>query len=537
MEKEYLDWPWKAMDTIPVDNELNTLLRLNSEFPLAVSHDNLSKYKNGFVNWHKQSSIEISLVTEGRVTVNLLNRQEVVKTGEGFLILPGVLHSIRSDETKFSAKYETMIFEPCLLTGFRGSFFEKNYYKQEIISRNGFFRFDMSNESLRSCVYDFKKILNDNYWGDAYLQNQIQYELQKIWIVLWNEVIKIQATNFNNTDSARLLEMVDFLQKNYQRKFELDELCKYVNLSRSACCRYFKKMMNMSISDYMIEYRVSQALFMLDNTDKSITEIAFQSGFASTSYFIAKFKEKMNVTPREYKKQKSKTTLSDELKSFLYKNGAGLVGFADLSCILETSWKYGISIACPISEDIVRNIVNGPTEDYFKVYHEIEHDLNKIAMKCEEFLLSKGYSAYAQTNQRIKEDSEWRTLVPHKTVATNAGIGWIGKSCLLVTEQYGSAIRLTSILTDAPLACDEPIKESRCKGCRKCVDACPAQALSGVSWRVDVDRDEMLDKEACVEKQIELTRKNTGYEKEFLCGKCFAVCPFTQRYIKNAGAD
>lgn len=81
METQYLDWPWKPMDTIPVDHELNTLLRLNPEFPLAVSHDNLSSYQNHFVNWHKQGSIEISVVKEGAVTVNLLNHQEHVAAG------------------------------------------------------------------------------------------------------------------------------------------------------------------------------------------------------------------------------------------------------------------------------------------------------------------------------------------------------------------------------------------------------------------------------------------------------------------------
>lgn len=98
--------------------------------------------------------------------------------------------------------------------------------------------------------------------------------------------------------------MIDFLQKNYQKKFVLDELCDSVNLCRSAYCRYFKRMMNMSISDYLNEYRLSQALFLLDNTDNSVTEIAVQSGFTSASYFISKFKEKTGLTPLEYKMRK-----------------------------------------------------------------------------------------------------------------------------------------------------------------------------------------------------------------------------------------
>ncbi len=301
MEKGYYNWPWKPMDTIPVDNELNSLLRLNPEFPLAVSYDNLSSYKNSFVNWHKQGFIELSVVTENMVTVNLLNHQERIGTGEGFLILPGTLHSIRSSETGCPAKYQTVLFDSCLLTGFRGSYFEKNYYKPEIINRNGFYHFSMNSESLFFIADDFQDIFQDIYWEDAFLKNQIHQKIQRIWIALWNSVIVFQANNDFQLADARLLKMIDFLQTNFQKKFVLDDLCNYVNLSRSACCRYFRKMMNMSISEYLLEYRLSQALFLLNNTDGSITEIALQTGFSTTSYFISAFKKKMLLTPYEYK--------------------------------------------------------------------------------------------------------------------------------------------------------------------------------------------------------------------------------------------
>ncbi|MCI9447485.1 MAG: helix-turn-helix transcriptional regulator [Lachnospiraceae bacterium] len=125
--------------------------------------------------------------------------------------------------------------------------------------------------------------------------------MQKIWIALWDGVITGQMEHAYKTEDARLLSMVEFLQKNYQKKFVLDELCSCVNFSRSACCRYFRKMMDMSITEYLTEYRLSQALVMLGSTDKSITEIALSSGFATASYFGSRFKEKMRMTPLEYR--------------------------------------------------------------------------------------------------------------------------------------------------------------------------------------------------------------------------------------------
>ena len=133
------------------------------------------------------------------------------------------------------------------------------------------------------------------------MKNQIHQKLQKIWIALWDNVIVSQANNAFQLDNARLWKMIDFLQANFQKKFVLDDLCNYVNLSRSACCRYFRKMMNMTISEYILEYRLSQAIFLLNNTDKSITEIALQTGFSTTSYLISIFKKKMLLTPYEYK--------------------------------------------------------------------------------------------------------------------------------------------------------------------------------------------------------------------------------------------
>lgn len=225
--------------------------------------------------------------------------------------------------------------------------------------------------------------------------------------------------------------------------------------------------------------------------------------------------------------------LTRELKAFLMENGAALVGCADLSEVTSGDFNYGIAIVVPISPKIIGEILEGPTEGYFDEYHEVEEKLEKIALAGERFLVKKGYRAFAQTSKRIREDENWKTEMPHKTVATNAGLGWVGKNCLLVTEEFGSAIRLVSILTDAPLECGEPIRKSRCAGCRKCVEQCPAHALSGIEWNVNTKRDEMLDKIACRDKQVELTRKKIGIESEFLCGRCFAVCPFTQRYVRR----
>ena len=121
-------------------------------------------------------------------------------------------------------------------------------------------------------------------------------------------------------------------------------------------------------------------------------------------------------------------------------------------------------------------------------------------------------------------------------MATRAGLGWIGKNCLLVTPQYGAAIRISSFLTNAPLECNDPINQSRCGYCNLCVKKCPAQALKGTLWEVGIQREEIVDINKCYKKQVEIMLQKTGIETD-LCGRCFAVCVYTQKYLKSIAAD
>ena len=224
--------------------------------------------------------------------------------------------------------------------------------------------------------------------------------------------------------------------------------------------------------------------------------------------------------------------LKAELFAHLRQVGAKLMGAGDLTGIVEEPLTTGVSVAIPVPRKIVRDLQTAPTREYYDAYYALNAQLNDIVRAGATFLESRGYRAQANTTDVVKQDADWRTPLPHKTVATRAGLGWIGKNCLLVTPEYGSAVRLSSLLTDAPLLTAVPVNESRCGGCRVCVDSCPARALTGRLWRVGVEREEIFHKEPCKKTQTERMKRATGIETD-LCGLCFAVCPYTHRYLDH----
>jgi epoxyqueuosine reductase len=236
-----------------------------------------------------------------------------------------------------------------------------------------------------------------------------------------------------------------------------------------------------------------------------------------------------------------------ELKKFLREKGAALAGVGDLTGISANDpsseaaaaldkMKTGISVAVPVPARIVEDLETAPTLEYLHAYDTLNSRLDEIVSAGEQFLRQKGFSAYAQTTGRVSADLDAEcnvSALPHKTVATRAGIGWIGKSSVLVTPEYGGAVRISSILTDAPLDTDEPYKEGKCGSCSRCAESCPAKALKGVMWKEGMKREELFDWHLCYPEQLRRMKKATGIETD-LCGMCFAVCPFTQRYLERS---
>lgn len=243
--------------------------------------------------------------------------------------------------------------------------------------------------------------------------------------------------------------------------------------------------------------------------------------------------------------------MNHEIERILYDHGASLVGFAKIEDqynspnldrprsedsvtepIILPHYPYGISIAVSLPKDVIRNITNSPTMDYYNAYHELNIKLDELANLCSNHIKEQGYNAYPQTVSQTKEYGIFRTVMPHKTVAVNAGLGWIGKSALFITEPYGSAVRLSSVLTDAPLQYNSDIASSRCGSCMICSNACPGHAISGRNWTPEIDRDDFFDAMACRKKAREIAA--TILDKKItLCGKCIAVCPYTRKYLKH----
>ncbi len=232
----------------------------------------------------------------------------------------------------------------------------------------------------------------------------------------------------------------------------------------------------------------------------------------------------------------------DELKAYLLSRGADLVGYAALSRISadrRCGMPYGVSIGIALPSSLVKRLPSGEAiSEYGEEYDRLNEKLDAICLSAAAYIREKGYRALPQTiafvsRQRAenKTDSNpGRALLPHKTVAALSGMGWISKSSLLITPEYGSALRLTSLLTEMPLNAVTAEYACRCGDCTLCVDACPGHAIKNRTWDVFADRDDLIDFSKC--RTVTLSRGQPYNRTSGTCGICVAVCPFTRTHIE-----
>ena len=210
-----------------------------------------------------------------------------------------------------------------------------------------------------------------------------------------------------------------------------------------------------------------------------------------------------------------------------------IFGFADLTGLLQNKFigfNYGISIGRKLDYKIVDKVNNGPTPEYYSHYRQINKDLSLLTKKISDDLNKNDIETLKidPTVSTSELDSVYfntlRTDLSHKMVATRAGLGWIGKTDLFISREFGPRLRLVSILLKTPVKPKlKPVDMSRCGNCSICVDICPAKAANGKLWDITVDREVFYDPWKCRNQCAEFGMNRLGLDVR-ICGICVAAC-------------
>lgn len=225
--------------------------------------------------------------------------------------------------------------------------------------------------------------------------------------------------------------------------------------------------------------------------------------------------------------------LLERVQEIAYQRGAFKVGFANITSLKDlpvgdaTTLEYpgAVSFAVEIPEAAVKSAMHDTSEEIREAYKQCNRKLKQSGEGIVEVLTSAGYKArLIDPAERVNPE---RLLGPisHKAVARLAGMGWIGKSGLLVTPEHGPRVRMGTVLTDMPLEASREPLQNECGDCAACIDNCPTRSLSRSPDFKDHprERDMVINWAKCGKYENALI--GDGSRPEKACGRCIAVCP------------
>ena len=295
---------------IPINSKRMEITRIGTfDFPLAVHKNDLKKNVLGFVNWHWHYEFQLTYVVRGTISV-FFNQQTIdLHEGQGIYINPEVLHMIR-DRYDSDAMFISLDVSPKLLTSFPNSVFERSYVKPVFCSSAA------DAVILDPGVFWQKKILDEAMSIEQdYKSRSFGWELavSSSLYAIWKELVcylheSLAEHDAPTADGARMRrnqrikEILSYIREHFTEKITLDEIAKHLHLSTNECCRFFKKNMNCTLFEYITEYRLSKSMELLEHTDLPVSQIAYESGFGSSSYFIEKFRKNVGMTPAAFRK-------------------------------------------------------------------------------------------------------------------------------------------------------------------------------------------------------------------------------------------
>ena len=232
--------------------------------------------------------------------------------------------------------------------------------------------------------------------------------------------------------------------------------------------------------------------------------------------------------------------LNDEIQSVVNAWGVDFWGVADLSSAREAivnqggslvaDYPFAISIGIALSHSIVDQLPQRADRavavSYRHQYDVVNQRLDLVASYLSSLLQQRGFRAFPVPAAKRIDDERICAVFSHKLAAHLAGLGWIGKNCLLINPQVGPRVRWVSVLTDAPVQVTRELMAEQCGTCHECVAICPVHAFTGRPFREGEPREVRYDASKCDRYFEEMRQKQPGLE---VCGLCVYVCPYGRK--------
>ena len=278
----------------------------------------INRYESPYFEtpWHFHEEYELVYCERGFGNKFIGDNFSTYQEGEIVLIGKKVPHLFRADDSFYHP--DSKIKPSSIVVQFLDNFLGKDFfYSSEMtevqqvlrLSGNGLMVLGETREKIKPILYE---ALESNKIGrlkgliEIFGLLAFSKELQPLSIEL--------VSGINNNDSQRMNSVIEYALIHFRDDISIRVASQLANLSESAFCRYFKSRTQKSFYSFIIEIRLNEACRLLKETNLSILEICYESGFKNLSNFNRLFRKQFMKSPLEYRRALSASRYTDHLK-------------------------------------------------------------------------------------------------------------------------------------------------------------------------------------------------------------------------------
>ena len=277
---------------------------LSSGYPVDIVTIDYSTDNANIICWHKHDEIEFQYILEGQISIYCDEDTICANKGDIVFINQGIRH-FSSSACSQRCLTRSIIANPTFIFGFGQSNMHRKFIypvihcstlKSLLITPTG--------NHYTSCYSNMQEIFQLNQDKPSGYELLTKAHLLQLWKLLYDNLPASDTAppHIFTQDEQRVKSAVSYIHQHFREPITLEDIANSILVSKSECCRCFKRVMNATPFEYLLKYRILEtARQMHQKTNASISEIAGSAGFNNTSYYNKILKKLMGCTPTQYR--------------------------------------------------------------------------------------------------------------------------------------------------------------------------------------------------------------------------------------------
>lgn len=263
-----------------------------------ILHTILNKTLLGYIPIHWHHALQFVYVINGELNITIADKSIIICKGDAIFINSNVVHEI----TEHIANTEYFCWNIELPEIENYIEFDYVTYITQNAAKLPYIYLSSSDPNQMILIQMIKNA------GEVYEKHQSYFKLDITikyyealkWLL---NVLEKQTVYIDYYFDNRVKHLIDYIQKHFDSKMTLDTLSKQIYMSQSETIKLFKQYAKKTPFQYLLDVRLEQSIRMLYSLHRyTITDVAINCGFSTTSYFIQVFKNKYGITPKKFQK-------------------------------------------------------------------------------------------------------------------------------------------------------------------------------------------------------------------------------------------